>query len=55
MTTHYSQAELGHLIRAANKLCGEEKPQLTVLHLERKVTVPAKVPHGFLGVKIPEY
>ena len=26
----------------------EEKPQLTVLRLERKVTVPAKLPHGNL-------
>lgn len=48
MTTHYSQVELGNLIRAANKICGEEKPQLTVLRLERKVTAPAKVPHGNL-------
>ncbi|MGC1854523.1 MAG: site-specific integrase [Candidatus Aquirickettsiella sp.] len=48
ITTHYSQVELGNLIRAANKICGEEKPQLTVLRLERKVTAPAKVPHGNL-------
>ncbi len=48
ITTHYSQVELGNLIRAANKICGEEKPQLTVLRLERKVTAPAKLPHGNL-------
>lgn len=50
ITTHYSQVELGNLIRAANKVCEKGKPQLTVLLLERKVTAPAKVPHGnFLG------
>lgn len=48
ITTHYSQVELSHLIRAANKICGEEKSQLTVLRLKRKVTAPAKVPHGNL-------
>ena len=48
MTTHYSQVELGNLIRAANKICGEGKPQLTVLRLERNVAAPAKVPHGNL-------
>ena len=35
-------------IRAANKICGEEKPQLTVLRLERKVTAPEKVTQGIL-------
>jgi hypothetical protein len=48
ITTHYSQVELGNLIRAANKICGEEKPQLMLLRLARKVTAPAKLPHGNL-------
>ncbi len=54
MTTHYSQVELGNLIRAANKICGEGKPQLTVLRLKRNVAAPAKVPHGNLrdGLKV---
>ncbi|MES2141700.1 MAG: site-specific integrase [Pseudomonadota bacterium] len=54
ITTHYSQVELGNLIRAANKICVEGKPHLTVLRLKRNVAAPAKVPHGNLrdGLKM---
>jgi putative addiction module killer protein len=43
---HYSQVELGHLIRAANKLCGEENSQLTVLRLKERLD---RVALGNLG------
>lgn len=46
ITTHFSQVELGNLIRAPNKICGEGKPQLTVLRLERNLIAPAKVAQG---------
>lgn len=47
ITTHYSQAEYGNLIRAANKVCHTED-HLIVLRRNEKIPAPAKVPQGNL-------
>ena len=47
ITTHYSQAEYGNLIRAANKACHTEG-HLIVLRRNEKTPAPAKVPQGNL-------
>jgi hypothetical protein len=58
ITTHYSSAELGNLIAAANKACNssEQRPVLTLLRNHKgKNTVcesdlaPAKIPQKKMG------
>jgi hypothetical protein len=41
ITTHYSQAELGNLIAAANRVCGDESRKSPVLVIIKRKTAPA--------------
>jgi hypothetical protein len=49
ITTHYSNAELGNLIQAANKVCDmEQGPRLTLLRMNSSKVGRAKVAQGNL-------
>jgi hypothetical protein len=46
MTTHYSEAEVGNLIEASNKICGDQSrksPARVILRKKRAMSVEANM------------